>query len=84
MEAGPLPILGALTMAMLYWIEMYVIEMAIEIVIFFDRVFPEFWLPNASPPILFSALGDFALSTARCQPALSELRLDPLPASGVV
>ena len=71
-------------MPVLHWIEVDVIKMALEVVFLFDRVLPELGLPDSTPPIGLSSVGDFAFGTTRRKPPLSELRFDPLPSAGVV
>lgn len=84
MEARPLPIHRTLNQAVLYRIEMDVVEMAFKIVLFFNRVLPKLRLPNSAPTIIFSSLRDFTFGPARRKPTLRELGLNPLPTPRVV
>ena len=69
---------------MLHGVEVDVIEMALKVFDFFDRMFPKFWLPDSSPTIVLSSLTDIALRAAVGKPTLCELGFDPLPTARVV
>lgn len=58
--------------------------MAFKVVDLFDRVFPEFWLPDSTSTIFLTPFADFAFRSATIKSSLSELDFDPLPTSRVV
>jgi hypothetical protein len=68
-------------MAVLHRVEVDVVEVPLEVVFVLDRVLPELRLPDAAPPVCLSPVADRDFSPTCLKPALSELRLDPLPAS---
>jgi hypothetical protein len=84
METRPCPVFRAADVAVLDRVPVDVVEVTLEIVFVSDRVLPELWLPDSTATVVLSALCDGDFSPARFEPTLGELRLDPLPAAGVV
>lgn len=84
METRPLPVFRAADVAVLDRVPVDVVEVTLEVVFVSDRVLPELRLPDSATTIDFSALRDGDFGPAGFEPTLGELRLDPLPAAGVV
>jgi hypothetical protein len=83
-KARPWPVFRAADVAVFDRVPVDVVEVTLEIVFVPDRVLPELRLPDSASAVALSALCDSDLGPAEFEPALSELRLDPLPAAGVV
>jgi len=82
-ETRPQPVARALDVAVFDRIVMCVIEMPFEIVVVFQRVFPEFRLPDAAATVA-PATGRLRLFLASgTQPAFCEFLFDPASAFGI-
>ncbi len=82
-ETRPRPIPRAFDVTVLHRIVMHVIEMLLEIVVIFQRVLPEFRLPDAPTALAAASRGLRLLATATLQPVFRKLLLDPAATFGI-
>lgn len=61
-----------------------VIEMALEVIFVFDRVFPELRLPDTLAPFVLASGRNIAFGSARGQPTTGKLSFDPLPSRRIL
>ena len=71
------PVLRSVNVLVFDWVPVDVVEVAIEIVVIFDHVFPESWLPDSAAAFVLFALRNSIFMAARFQPSFCKFFFDP-------